>query len=239
MKKFTIRDYCKVISIGLKTAFEFSIVDDITIKKLMGVVGLRLKEELNGNSVLSFEDVEPKKNIICSRSFDGNYKTLKELEERVSTFAVTCAEKLRKQKSTCNSIVVFVNTNRFRTELPQYSKSIVVQLPYASNSSFVLAEYAIKGLLAIFKNGFNYKKAGVIVMDFNKDADYQVNLFDNQDSNHSKIMRVVDKIISTLGEKKIKLGSQDLSKSKKIKQQKILKSYSTKISDIIEINAIY
>lgn len=102
----------------------------------MAIVGLRLQKELNGISVLDLDDIKPKKNIATTRSFEKNYTKIEDLIERVSTFAVTCAEKLRRQKSWCNSIMIFVHTNGHRSDLPQYNKNIVMQLPYASNSSF-------------------------------------------------------------------------------------------------------
>src|SRR5690606_26628732 len=108
-------------------------------------------------------------NIASTRSFDVNYSKFEEVQERVSTFASSCAEKLRKQKSFCSAITVFVMTNRFRTELKQYQNSFTVELPFPTNSSIELSKYATLALKRIFKEGYGYKKAGVIVSDFTPD----------------------------------------------------------------------
>ena len=227
----------RLMAIGVKTAYDFSILSDVWVKKNMAVVGLRLKEELNGNSVLQLDEIKPKKNIATTRSFETNYTKLEQIKERVSTFAVTCAEKLRKQKSCCNSIMVFVHTNGHRADLPQYSKNIVIKLPYASNSSIILSEYAVKGLQHIFKESYQYKKAGVIVMDFTPENNYQSSLFENQNPKHSKLMAAMDKTNKNIGSKKIKLASQDIGRTWKMRQEKISKRYTTRLDEIITVNA--
>ena len=227
----------RLLAIGVKTAYDFSLLSDIWVKKNMAIVGLRLKEELNGNSVLSLDEIKPKKNIACTRSFETNYTKLEQVKERVSTFAVTCAEKLRKQKSCCNSLMVFVHTNGHRTDLPQYSKNIVIQLPYSTNSSIVLAEYANKGLEYIFKEGYQYKKAGVIVLDFTPETEYQATLFENQNPKHALLMEAMDKTNRRIGTKKLKLASQDIGRTWKMRQEKISKRYTTRLDEIITINA--
>jgi DNA polymerase V len=183
------------------------------------------------------DEIKPKKNIATTRSFETNYTKLEQIKERVSTFAVTCAEKLRKQKSCCNSIMVFVHTNGHRADLPQYSKNIVIKLPYASNSSIILSEYAVKGLQHIFKESYQYKKAGVIVMDFTPENNYQSSLFENQNPKHSKLMAAMDKTNKNIGSKKIKLASQDIGRTWKMRQEKISKRYTTRLDEIITVNA--
>ncbi len=225
----------RLISIGVKTAYDFSILPEVWVKKNMAIVGLRLQKELNGISVLDLDDIKPKKNIATTRSFEKNYTKIEDLIERVSTFAVTCAEKLRRQKSCCNSIMIFVHTNGHRADLPQYSKNIVMQLPYASNSSIDLSDYAVKGLMLIFKEGYQYKKAGVIVMDFVPEQNYQASLFDVKDPKHDKLMETMDKINKSIGRQKLKLASQDLDRTWIMRQEKLSKRYTTRLDEIIII----
>src|SRR5690606_4918354 len=111
----------------------------------------RLKKELEGVSVLELEEVSSKKNIATTRSFDKTYKEKEYLEERIATFAATCAEKLRNQHSTCRIVTVFILTNRFQTDKEQYYKSINVTIPFATNSSIEISKFAKKGLDLIFK----------------------------------------------------------------------------------------
>ena len=92
------------------------------------------------------EGIKRKKSIATTRTFDTNYSKLLEVQERVATFAVTCAEKLRKQKTCCNLIMVFIHTNGHRKELPQYSRNIVIKTSYPTNSSIDIVKYASIGL---------------------------------------------------------------------------------------------
>src|SRR5690606_11630113 len=94
-------------AMGVLNAFDFTLQDDELIRKQMAIVGLRLKHELQGIPTLALEEAQAKKNIATTRSFDANYTTIEQLRERVATFAVSCAEKLRKQNSCCNSLMVF------------------------------------------------------------------------------------------------------------------------------------
>lgn len=90
------------------TAFQFTYLDDSWVKKHMSIVGLRLKRELQGVPTLQLEEVQPKKNIATTRTFDGNYTDYQLIRERVASFAVSCAEKLRRQGSCCRSLMVFI-----------------------------------------------------------------------------------------------------------------------------------
>lgn len=218
-------------------AYNFTKIDDVWIRKNMSVVGLRLKLDLQGIPTLALEDVHSKKNIATTRSFDTNYTEFNQLQERVSTFAIICSEKLRRQKSCCNSLIVFVQTNFFRKDLPQYTKSILVKLPFASNSSFDISSHAIEGLSKIFRKGYSYKKAGVIVMDFCSENEVQQNLFESPNPKHKQLMKVIDKLNNSIGTQKVKLATQDKDRKLKMRQEKLSPRYTTKINEIITVNA--
>jgi len=221
---------------GVKTAYDFTQLPDEWIKKQMAIVGLRLKRELEGIPTLGLDEIKDKKAIATTRSFDKNYTKIEDLKERVATFAFSCAEKLRRQKSCCNSLMVFIHTNGHRKDLEQYSKNIVIQLPFASNSSIDLIKAATKGLGKIYREGYSYKKAGVIVSDIVPENPNQMALFENQNPKHQALMHVIDKINSTTGNHKIKLAVQDLRKTWKMKQERLSPCYTTKFSDILTIH---
>ncbi|MCX6321007.1 MAG: Y-family DNA polymerase [Bacteroidia bacterium] len=223
-------------AINVNTAFDFTQLNDLWVKKNLSIVELRLKHDLQGIPTLDLEILQPKKNIATTRSFEKNYTEFEQLNERVTTFAVSCAEKLRKQKSCCNSIMVFIHTNGHRHDLPQYSRNIVVKLPFPTNSSIELAKFANQALGKIFRKGFHYKKAGVIVMDFSPENQKQLKIFENSNVKHVPLMQAIDKINASFGQQKIKLASQDLRKVWKMKQEKLSPRYTTNLNEIITIH---
>lgn len=224
-------------AVNVNNAYDFTLLDDLWIKRNMSIVGLRLKRELEGIPCLSLDIPKDKQHIACTRSFDKNYTNKRQIEERVSTFAATCAEKLRRQHSCCNAIMVFINSNFHRKDLPQYSKSTVMKLPYPTNSSIELSKFANQALDRLFKEGYAYKKAGVIVMDFTPEVNSQIKLFDNTNPKHKPLMDALDSINHAIGSKKVKLASQDIKKTWKMRQEKLSKHYTTRISEVIKVKA--
>jgi DNA polymerase V len=217
------------------TAYQFTQLSDRWVRDMMTVVGLRLKHDLEGIPTLQLEDVKDKKNIATTRTFDHNHKDLAPIKERVASFAVSCAEKLRRQGSCCNSVMVFLHTNGFREDQPQYSKNIVIKLPYATNSSIELVKFAVMGLERIFVKGYGYKKAGVIVGDFTPEDNQQLNLFDNRNVKHIAVMKAVDKINQSFGQQKVRLAAQDLGRVWKMNQERLSPRYTTNLNEIITV----
>jgi len=222
---------------GVKSAYDFTQLPDGWVRKNMAIVGLRLKHDLEGKESIFAEKVQPKKMIATTRSFETNYGNYEEVKERVVTFAVTCAEKLRKQNSCCNQLLIFLHTNGHREDLPQYSRNIVVKTPYPTNSSIEISKSAVEGLEKIFKSGYQYKKAGVIVMDICPEKTKQITLFENSDPKHKPLMGIMDRINRALGRKMIKLAGQDMGRTWKMRQEKLSPRYTTRLSDIITIHA--
>lgn len=220
---------------GVNTAYDFTQLSDACVQKQFSIVGLRLKRDLSGIPTLDLEDIQAKKNIATTRSFEKNITKIEDLKERIATFAVTCSEKLRKQKSCCKMLVVFLRTNGFRKDLPQYSRSSLIKLPFPSNSSIELVEFACIALESIFIAGYSYKKAGVIIMDFIPESQIQLSLFENSNPKHEGLMKAIDKLNNRFGQQKIRLSIQDQKRVWKMKQEKLSPQYTTRIKDIITI----
>lgn len=225
----------KLIDSGIKNALDFTMIEDSWIKKFMSVVGLRLKHDLKGTPSIEIEDLRPKKTIATTRSFETTYTEFEDIRERVVTFAVVCAEKLRKQKSFAGTIMVFLHTNFHNKTQEQYSKSYVFKLPFITNSSIELAKFAIEALEKIFIKGYNYKKAGVVVMDLEPMDNFQYNLFQASNPTHQKLMTSIDFLNSTYGSQKVRLASQSQGRVWKMNQEKISPRYTTRIDEIIII----
>ena len=223
-------------SYNVKNAYNFISLPDNWVRKKMSVVGLRLKKELEGNSILDLEEVRsPKKAIATTRSFEGTITDYEKIKERISTFAVCCAEKLRAQNSNCNSIYVFVRSNKFQKNKTQYRNGILITIPFSTNSNMIISKYAVEGLKKIFRQGIDYKKAGTIVMGLDSSDNHQLNLFENENPRHKYLMKTIDYIQKKEGQSKIKLASQDLRKRWKMKQEKLRFNYTCKLNEIIEV----
>jgi DNA polymerase V len=227
----------KLKHMNIHTALDFANMNNEWVLKNLSVVELRLKKELNGIPVLNLEDKKTKQSIATTRTFEKNYTQYEEVKERIVTFALTCAEKLRQQKSCCNSILLFIQTNVHRKDLDQYSNSIRIKLPFATNSSIELAKFATQGLAEIYKEGYAYKRAGITVMDLCPEINTQLTLFEKSNPQHKKVMEVMDKINTSIGHHKIKLAAQDKGRVWKMRQEKLSPRFTTKLDEIITIQA--
>lgn len=221
---------------SINTAYDFIQLDDQWVRKNLTVIGLRLKHDLAGKPTLDLEDVGDKQSIATTRSFEHDYTEYEQVKERISTFACSCAEKLRQQKTHCNALVVFIRTNRHGKKMAQYRQSFFIQLPYPTHSSIVLSKFAEKALRFIFKQGYHYKRAGVIALDFTPENSKQLVLFSEDDSRHVPLMKAIDQMNLMFGQQKIRLGSQDQNRVWKMRQEKLSPNYTTKLSDIITVN---
>ncbi|WP_412464931.1 Y-family DNA polymerase [Flavobacterium mekongense] len=221
---------------NINTAYDFTLPQhEAYIKSTMGVVGLRLKYELEGQSVLGLEEPKDKKNIAITRSFAGNITTLDAMKERVSTFATVCAEKLRKQKSCCQGVILYLRKDKYKVDRQRYNFYLMETLPYASNSSITISNLAIKMLKEVFEEGEIYKKAGVIVTNIIPESQKQFHLFEEENPKHLKLMQVMDEYYKKTGERKIKLANQDLTRTWTMKQEHLSKKYTTEFREILTI----
>ena len=130
---------------------------------------------------------------------------------------------------------MFVQTNYFRKDQPQYSRSIVINTDFPTNSTIELNHYAQIGLKALFKEGYHYKKAGVIVMGLTPNDQTQLSLFNTSNPKHQPLMSVVDKLNKCYGNNKIKFGNQSLGRQWKMKQEQLSKSYTTRIDEVVVV----
>lgn len=227
----------KLMSVGVKTAFEFTRLPDEWVRNHMAVVGLRLKKDLEGEVTLSLDDnlLEPKKAIATTRSFDYTYSDLEYIKERVSTFAASCAEKLRKQHSSCRYLMVFLRSDIHKKEEKQHRGDTFLTLPYATNSTLTITNYAIRGLQSIYQPGIKYKKAGVLVSGIVPTNARQLNLFLDDDTKHQQLMKAIDGINRKYSTHKIKIANQDLKRTWKMRQEHLSPRYTTNINEVIEV----
>ncbi len=222
---------------GIHTALRFRETDINWIKRHFSINAVKLQRELKGEICYPLETtIQRKKNICTARSFGTEIKELSKLREAVSSHANTCATKLRKEKSCCSTISVFLNTNPFKPQAKQYHPYRVFNLDVPTNDSIEIVRFALKGLDQIYRSDCIYKKAGVIVGRTIPESQVQLSLFDNLDRDKRReINSVVDTINKKMGRNKVKLAVQGSGRKWKLRQERLSPCYTTRFSDILEV----
>ena len=224
------------------TALDFTAPQhEAWIKKEMGVIGLRLKCELEGKSVLDLEPVtEQKKSIATTRSFPKQISDFDLLRERIATFAAVCAEKLRKQNSCCHTIIVMLVVDKHSVKASKYYFNMAVTLPYASNSTLTISNAAIELLKKLHKGneGIRFKKAGVVVTELIDEDKKQFQLFDEENPKHLALMKAMDQLNNKIGDAKVKLATQNLKLTWNMNQNHLSPKYTTRFNEILEIKCL-
>jgi DNA polymerase V len=179
----------------IRTALQLRDVHDRWVRQELGIVGLRLVWELRGISCLPLALCPPpKQSLMVSRSFGRPITTLTEMREAVATYTTRAAEKLRRHHVAAGVLTVFLMTSRFRDE-PQYSNSVTMPLPVATQDTAELIRYALRGVEQIFREGYRYQKAGVILTALVPAHQIQAHLFDQHDRERSQnLMAAIDTI---------------------------------------------
>ena len=233
------RQYAKKLEYySIHTAWDFTQRSKSWVRHTMGVVGERTWLELKGTPCVEMDKTTTKKSICTSRSFGERLTELSPISEAVSNFAASCAEKLRKQHSLASVIMIFIQTNPNATNLPQHCKQVVLQLPVPTNDTTELINFALRGLKAIFAEGYQFKKAGVIVSELVPERPLQGDLFDTRNRDKfSRIMTVMDSLNASYGKQKVKIAAQGFDRKWRLKNEKLSPCYSTKLEDVLEIKA--
>lgn len=240
----------KLNAMGVHSAYDFAQHTQSWVRASFNIVAERTWKELNGMDCIPIDDMEmvTKKSIITSRSFPKNITNMEEVKTHVANYAARCAAKLRRQHSVAQVIGVFVDTNHFREDLPQYGMFRTVTLPTPTASTIPITEAALKCLEMVFLHGYQYKKAGVMAMGISQDNAVQANFMDYDAEKYEK-MRKIDEVMDHInkinGAETIVLGAQQYTakdgkgKAESFAQavKRDLKSpfYTTRWSDIIEV----
>ena len=223
---------------GITTAFQLRRVDDQWIRKRMGIVGLRLVMELRGVSCLNLEQCPaPKQSLTCSRAFGKLISTLGEMEEAVSVYTSRVAEKLRRERLAATVLTVCLTTNEFK-EGPQYSNALTLNLSVVTDTTSDLIKSALHGIRAIYRDGYLYKKAGVMLTGLVPVSQTQTDLFDDRDRRKSKrLMSALDAINDRWGADTLHYASSGISKPWKTQFHRRSPAYTTDWDALPVVNA--
>ena len=221
-------------NIGVKTAYDLTRIDSRLIGDNFNVVLERTVRELKGQSCITLHDfMEPKKQIMVSRSFGRSIRSKNLLSEAISFHASRAAEKLRHEKQKCRLITTFIRSNRFNTKVKQIYASRSLELIHPTDDTRIIIKSANRILEKIYANGYQYAKAGILLSDFTDSYGYQMSLFDKKRDNKSasKLMETID-YINLMEIAKVGFGNQGYRNTWKMKREVKSQRYTTKIDEI-------
>lgn len=222
---------------GLKTALDVARLDAAMVRRRWSVVLERTVREMQGQPCIGFEDAPPaKKEIACTRSFGSTITALDDLVEAVTEFACRACEKLRKQDSHAGQVLVFIHTSAFRTGDKQYSKSVTVPLRRPTADSGLIAAMVVRGLRAIYRPGYNYSKAGVMLLDLQDASIEQGELsLDEPEVDRGRLMGAIDELNLRYGRGAVVLASAGTAGPRRgwvMKQSLKTPDYTTRWTDL-------
>ena len=222
---------------GCNTAKDVTNIPEEWMRTNMTVVGQRLWNELRGIPAIEWEYEPPaKKNICTSRSFGKLTKDKTLVIEAASNYAALCATKLRGQNSCAKAIQIFVNTNQHKTDLPQYNASITLEFETPTNITSEIISYAIKGLDIIYREGYLFKKVGIIVLGLIPENEVQQSMFDTINRGKTRqLLTVMDKLNKSMGKETVRMAIQGFDKRYKLRADFLSKRYTTNINEILKV----
>lgn len=230
----------RLLAMGLTTAFDYVSMPQDWVYKNLGLGGLRVWNELNGKESVEEERDETRQSICTSRSFAETITDIQELSARVSDFAAKCAEKLRHDGTAAYCINTFLYTNRFREDKPQDFPDATIRLDMPASSTQEVVSAALKALNLIWKPGFEYKKAGVVVFDIVNRDERQLTLFETDSAKKEKqdvLSQVMDNVNVSSGQNVLRVATQRSGHyADGIRREHASRLFSTDWDSIIEIH---
>jgi DNA polymerase V len=209
-------------------------VDDLrkahvpTLRAEFGVVMEKIQRELQGIPCIELQEIQPdRQQIISSRSFGKMVAELPMLQDALSTFVANACAKLRAQNSHASVIQVFLQTNRFRKDLPQYMPGLAVPLPYPTNDSLEVNRWASYLCERMFKPEYQYKKAGIMLSEISPVTRRQGDLLEPETTSNANLMQALDKLNLRYGRGTVKVSTQGAFNDWQMRQERKSPNYTT------------
>ncbi|PWE46692.1 Y-family DNA polymerase [Pseudomonas prosekii] len=218
----------------IKTAMDLAKADPWTLRQKFSVVIEKTARELTGRSCLELTEAEPAKQEICSsRMFGKRLTTIEPIKEAVATYVHRAAEKLRAQNSLCKKIRVSIRTGMFSPEEAKYANGALVELPYPTNDVRLLTKAATEAVNRLFRPGFKYSKAEVLLMDLRQPGEYTDDLFaQSQPVAAERVMGVLDEINQRWGRGTLRAGSVPSTPDWGMRREMMSQSFTTKLDQL-------
>jgi DNA polymerase V len=221
---------------GINTAYDFTQKSKSWIRRNLTVIGERTWLELHGIPAITAEHDEGKKQICTSRSFGEPVRDFAPLMEAIANFAASCCRKLRKQNSFAQMVIIFISTNGYRAEETQYYQNRIVPFSFPTNDTSEIISHCRMALEKIYKDGYAYKRAGVIVSDLIPGTAVQRDLFDIKDrEKQRRLSQALDEIAKKNGPDMIKVAAQGDGKAWASKREFTSRRFTTNLLEVIEI----
>jgi DNA polymerase V len=232
------RQYAKLLHArGILNAHQLRGTEVRWARHAMTVVGARVVEELHGRSCLPLEVVPPaKKSVTVSRSFGRTIESLSELREAVALFTTRAAEKLRRHELAASALSVWVSTNRFSKETPQYENSLTVEMALPTDATQELLEVALCSAEKMYREGYQLKKAGVMLSALVPASPITAHMYGDEKWQRSRrLARVIDQLNARFGRDTVRFATAGLKQSWKTKFEKRSPRYTTNWSELMTV----
>jgi DNA polymerase V len=235
-----IKTCIKLKRAGISTALALRGVDVEWMRRRFGVTGVRTVYELRGISCYELEEQPPaKKGVTVSRIFGRKVEAIEELKEAIASYACRAGEKLREQGLVAGAMTIFVMTSRFVEPRRRYFNSRAVNFPTATSYTPELIDYAARAVERLYRKGFLYNKAGVILSDLVPENRVQGNLFDEADRQKSRrLMRAVDAVNGRLPYKPLMWAAEGINQPWRTKFTRRSKRYTTQWDELVEVASL-
>ena len=219
------------------TAKQFAHLNRNWVRKNMGLFGEKTQLELQGVSCLDVDLTTTSKKSCCvSRSFSRPIEKIEELKESIANYGSRVAEKIREESLIAQSMSVFVLTNHFNKREKQYSNSIKLQLDYPTNNSMLIVKRAVEGIDRIFRQGYRYKKAGIILYELHNSSSVR-GLLDYDRPRSESLMKSLDEINYRYGSSTLKIAAEGMQKNWQMRRQNISPCYTTRFDDLMIVKS--
>ena len=220
----------KLLTMNIRTVEDLRTANLEMIRRQFSIVLARTINELNGIPCIELDEAgTPRQQIMVSRSFGSAVTRLEDLSESVAYFTTRAAEKLRHDGSVAASICIYVRTNPFKENDPQYQRSLIVPLFQPTDDTMRLISASVAGLKEIYRSGYQYKKTGVMLMGLQTKESVQPTLFDdpNEQAKSDRLMHVMDAINSKMGQGSVSVAASGIRQKWAMRRERKSPNYTT------------
>jgi DNA polymerase V len=224
-------------AMGIKTAMDLAKADPVTLRAKFSIVLEKTARELGGKSCLELEDPDPPKQEICSsRMFGKRLSDIAPIKEAVATYTARAAEKLRAQNSLCKKMRISIRTGMFNPDEPRYAQGALVELPYPTNDTLMMTRAATEAVERIYRDGFRYSKAEVLLLDLRQPGEFTDDLFAvTQPQASDRIMNVMDEINGRWGRGTVRSATVPAAPDWGMQRNLMSQSYTTRLDQLWKV----